>query len=51
MEANDEVPAPLGKATHGFHCSGQPSRVNLVATEMAKIEPRAWEYRGMPVFD
>jgi hypothetical protein len=29
-EANDQVPAPQGKVTHGFHCRGQPSRRTLL---------------------
>src|SRR5271156_1237106 len=33
MKANDQVPAPEGKITHGFHSPGQPSRANLVVTE------------------
>jgi hypothetical protein len=33
MKANDQVPAPQGKLTYGFHCPGQPSQANLVAAE------------------
>jgi hypothetical protein len=33
MQANDQVPAPQGNATHGFYWSGQPLRANLVASE------------------
>jgi hypothetical protein len=46
MQANDQVPAPQGKATHGFYWSGQPLRANLVCLggpKMAKIAPRPWE--------
>src|SRR5260370_5367586 len=33
MKANDHVPAPQGKLTHGFDCPEQPPRTKLVATE------------------
>ena len=33
MKANDQVPPPPGKVTHGFDCPGQSSRSGLVATD------------------
>ena len=36
MKADEQVPAPQGKAIHGFHLPGQSSRANLVANEVQR---------------
>jgi len=47
IKANDQVPPPQGKVTHSFHCPGQPSRANLVATE-AQRWPKSRHNPGNP---
>lgn len=51
MNANDQTPVPQGKATHGFHWPGQPSRADLVATRPKDGQNRGTtlRIRGMSV--
>ena len=51
MKANDQVSAPQGKVTHGFHCPRQPRGRTLLRRRPKDGQNRATtlEIRGMSV--